>query len=106
MRHVLLLCFFTQMAPVSVWSHALARRPSEQHTLLRPPTASRYDQGLTQRVAVPGGPSTGFEGDTGANHAGWLGCLEQGINTYRAGKVLARSVARRLRTTSFDVHEL
>src|SRR5947209_20449576 len=43
---------------------------------LDPDAASRHDQGL----AKPGGcASAGLECDTGAAHACWIGCLEQGV---------------------------
>ncbi len=45
---------------------------------LDPTTASRHDQGLAQRMAVPCGPSAGLEGGTGTAHACWIGGLEQG----------------------------
>jgi hypothetical protein len=60
---------------------------------LYPAAASRHDQGLAQRVAVPCCPSAGLEGDAGAGRACWIGCLEQGVNAYRAGKILGRSFA-------------
>src|SRR2546423_10059072 len=41
-------------------------------------TASRHDQGLAQRVAVPCCPSARLECDTGADRACRIGCLEQG----------------------------
>src|SRR6266700_1920929 len=63
---------------------------------LDPAAASRHDQGLAQRVAVPCGPSAGLERDTCADRACRLGCLEQGVNAYRAGKILGRSFAGRL----------
>src|SRR5262249_25537758 len=73
---------------------------------LCPTAASRHNQGLSERMAVPGGPSAGLERDTGATHPSLIGCIEQGVNAYRAGKVLGRSFAGRLRATSFDVHLL
>jgi hypothetical protein len=41
---------------------------------------------------MPGGPGTGLERDTGAERAGWIICLEQGVNTYRADKILGGSL--------------
>src|SRR5437764_2265037 len=70
------------------------------------PTASRHDQGLTQRVGVPCRAGAWLERDTGAAHPCWIGCLEQGVNAYSAGKVLGRSFAGRLGATSCDVHVL
>src|SRR5882762_1633370 len=54
---------------------------------------SRYNQRLAQRMRVPCCPSAGLERDSSADHACRSGCLEQGINTYRARKVLCRSLA-------------
>src|SRR5947209_2442425 len=59
-------------------------------------TASCHDQGLAQRMGMPCGPSAGLEGDTGADRAGRIGCLEQRVNAYRASKVLGRPFAGRL----------
>src|SRR6266496_4491803 len=73
---------------------------------LDPAAASRHDQGLAQRVAVPCCPSAGLERDTSTDRACRIGCLEQGVNAYRAGKILGRSFARRLRATSCNVHVL
>src|SRR5207247_6664455 len=58
--------------------------------------ASRYDQGLAQRVGVPRCPSAGLERDTGAERACRSDGLEQGVNAHRAGKILGRSFARAL----------
>src|SRR5712692_155008 len=63
---------------------------------LYPAEALRQDQGLAQRVAVPCGPSAGLERDTGADRACRIRCLEQGVNAYRAGKILGRTFAGRL----------
>ena len=49
-----------------------------------------------QRVGVPCGPSTGLERDTGTSQAGRIGCIEEGVNAYTAGKVLGGSFAGRL----------
>jgi len=59
-------------------------------------TAIRHNQRLAQWVGVPCGPSTGLERDTGTSHAGRMGCIEEGVNAYTAGKVLGRSFAGRL----------
>src|SRR5439155_27058960 len=62
------------------------------------------DQGLAERVRVPGGPGTGLERDTGARHACRIGGLEQRVNAHRAGEPLGGSFAGGLGATSFDVH--
>ncbi len=53
---------------------------------LHPPTPGRDDQGLPERMCVPCCPRTGLERDTDSENARGIGCLEQRINTYRAGK--------------------
>src|SRR5262245_37185207 len=65
-------------------------------------TARRHDQGLAQRVGVPGGSRAGLECDTDAARACRSGWLEQWISAYRTGKVLDRSFARRLRAAARD----
>src|SRR5438105_13657355 len=87
-----LLVFLTRLEPDHVpWPNVLdGNTPA-----LDPAAAGRHDQGLAQRVAVPGGPSARLECDTGAAHACRIGCLEQGVNAYRAGKILGRSFAGR-----------
>jgi len=71
---------------------------------LYPATAGRHHQGLTERMCMPCRTGTGLEGDTGAESARRSGRIEQGVDTPRAGKILCRSFAGRLRATSFDVH--
>src|SRR5262249_13047361 len=46
------------------------------------PTASRYNQGLAQRMGVPCSPSTRLERDTGAYCACRIRRLEQRIDAY------------------------
>src|SRR3989440_12548659 len=77
--------FLTWLEPDHVpWPNDLDRTTPA----LYPAAAIRHDQGLAQRVAVPGCPSAGLERDTGADRACRIRCLEQGVNAYRAGKVL------------------
>ena len=71
---------------------------------LRQPAPCGHDECLAQRVGVPCRSSTGFKRDAGAECASRRVCLEQGIDPYRAGKILGKSIARRLRTTFPDVH--
>src|SRR2546426_890059 len=65
-----------------------------------------HDQGLAQRMDVPGCPGSRLECDTHAECACRIGCLEQRVNTYTPSKILVRSFAGRLGATSFDVHFL
>src|SRR5437016_1551127 len=74
------------------WANFLDRTSPALH----PAASSSDDEGLTQRVRVPCCPSAGLERDTRAERAGWMVCLEQGVNTYSAGKILSRSFAGRL----------
>src|SRR5579872_3716559 len=95
--------FFTRRKPDHVTrSNVLDWAPP----MLYPAVASGHDQGLAQRVGVPCGPSAGFERDTGTDRMCRIGCLEQGVNAYCAGKILGRSFAGWLRAISFDVHFL
>src|SRR5437660_7271637 len=71
---------------------------------LCPATASRYDQRLTQRVAMPCCARAGLERHTGADRACGFGRLEQRVNTYRASKILRLSLTGRSRATSFNIH--
>src|SRR6266853_806152 len=52
--------------PDHVTGPNLLDRPSPA---LRAPSAGRHDQGLAQRVRVPGHPGAGLKRDTGAGHA-------------------------------------
>src|SRR5579859_554792 len=74
------------------WSNVLNRTSPA----LGAATARRHDQGLAQGVSMPCGPSARLECDTGADRAGGIGRLEEGVNADRAGKILGRSFARRL----------
>jgi hypothetical protein len=65
-------------------------------TALYPTAPSCHDQGLAQRVTMPGCPGTGLEGHTGAACACRIIWLEQGINPYRASKIFSLSFAGRL----------
>ena len=58
--------------------------------------ASRHDEGLTQRVGVPGCASAGLERDAGGEYAGRSVCLNQGVDAYGAGEILGRPFARGL----------
>jgi len=51
---------------------------------LRPPAPSRHDQGLPQRMSVPGSTRTWLEGDTCAAGACGRVRLEEGVNAHSA----------------------
>src|SRR2546425_4579021 len=61
---------------------------------LREARAGRHDQGLAERVRVPGRPGASLERDTGTEHAGRIGGLEQRIDAHRAGEPLGGAHAR------------
>ena len=67
--------FLNRLEPDHVpWSNVLdGTTPA-----LDPATASRHDQRLAQRVAVPCFPSAGFNRDTHPDRTCRSGCLEQG----------------------------
>src|SRR5205823_117268 len=71
---------------------------------LRPATACRDDESLTERMRMPRSPRTRLESDAGALNQCWIGRLKERIDTYRTGEPLCRSLDRRLRANSLDVH--
>ena len=66
---------------------------------LDPPVASRHDQGLAQRVGVPGNPSARLEGDTGTGYTCRIGCLEERVNANCMGKTACLARFRMLSGT-------
>ena len=70
------------------------------------PTATGCnDQRLTQRMRMPA-CGTRLEGDARTKKARRCRRLEQRIDADRASEIIRRSLARRLRTASFDLHDL
>src|SRR5947207_4543892 len=67
--------------------------PSQRWTRPQPAVTISVWRSL---VAVLCFPSTGFKCDTHPDRTCRIGCLEQGVNAYRAGKLLGRPFARRL----------
>jgi hypothetical protein len=63
---------------------------------LHPAAASRYNEGLAQRVRVPDRPGAGLERDTAPGGACRIVDLKQWINPNCAGKPIGRSFAGRL----------
>src|SRR5262249_26327143 len=63
---------------------------------LRTAAPCRHDQGLAQRVGMPGGARTRLEGHAGGAHMCRIGCLNQRVNADRTSKILGRSFASRL----------
>jgi len=56
--------------------------------LLQPAAAGRHDQGLAERVGVPGRAGAGLERDVSARYLGRVFGLEQGVDADRAREVL------------------
>src|SRR2546421_10846336 len=54
--------------------------------------AKCYDQGLPQRMGVPGGTRARLEGDVSAAGTRIPFRLEEGVNAHRAGEVFVRSL--------------
>src|SRR5260221_5286985 len=71
---------------------------------LRPAKPERDDQGLAERVRVPGGTGAGLERDARAANARRLGRFEQRIHAHIAGEILLRSLLGLLRAVSPDFH--
>src|SRR3954451_611280 len=71
---------------------------------LRPATACRDDESLTERVRMPCSPRTRLESDAGTLNKCRIGCLKKWIDTYRSSEPLCRSLHGRLRANSLDVH--
>src|SRR5207247_4427770 len=75
----------TRPNPDHVTGPNLLDRPAPA---LRPAGTCRHDQGLAQRVRVPGRPGAGLERDAGAGHACRIGGLEQRVDAYSAAEAL------------------
>src|SRR3954454_9436639 len=73
---------------------------------LNPAAAGRDDERLTQGVGMPGRPAPGLEGDGVAGRTGSGLRLEQRVDADRAAEPLGRSLGRRLRAYSGDIHLL
>src|SRR5262249_8940043 len=65
-----------------------------------------HDQGLAQRVGVPGSPSARLECYASALNTRWFRRLKKWIDTNGSGKPLCRALRGRLRAGSFDLHIL
>jgi DNA topoisomerase I-like protein len=79
----------------------LLDRPS---LALHPAEAEGDEQGLTERMGVPGRASAGFESDGGSAHPGRRASRKPSIQAYGAREVFCRSLFGGLRAASFDVH--
>src|SRR5262249_4216493 len=73
---------------------------------LHPPAPGRDDQRLPKRMRMPSTVGSRLERDLRTARASRVGCLEQRVNANRAGEILVRSLAGRLRTILFDLHFL
>src|SRR5207248_8383998 len=66
--------------------------------------ACRDDEDLAKGMRVPCRASARLEGDGVTRCPSRSSRLEQGINSYRAGKPIGRSLTGRLRATPLDLH--
>src|SRR3954452_25056475 len=64
--------------------------------VLHPAAAGSHDQGLAERMGVPGRARAGLEGDGGTANARRGTSLERRIDPYVAGEIIRRSFAGRL----------
>ncbi|MNN76735.1 hypothetical protein D3C81_1931430 [compost metagenome] len=72
---------------------------------LCPAAAGGDDQGLSERVGVPGRACSGLEGDTGNGHSGRFRREVQGVDSHSSGEPLLRAFDRGLRTWAFELHD-
>src|SRR3954453_1750590 len=69
------------------------------------PTEARHDeQGLAERMRVPGRARARLKGDQGTGDACRIRRAEQRVDPHCSCKPLCRALSGRLRTTSFDFH--
>jgi hypothetical protein len=73
---------------------------------LHPAATVSHDEGLAERVRMPGGPRAWLEGDMGALNQRGLRRLNQRIEAHRAGEPVGRSLCGRSRACSQDLHIL
>jgi hypothetical protein len=71
---------------------------------LDPAEPRRDDQGLAERMGVPGCTCAGFEGDVRAGDPRRLGRLDQRVDADGSGEPVVRSLAGGLRAVSLDLH--
>src|SRR3569623_838518 len=72
---------------------------------LYPPAPDGDNQGLPERMGMPGRPGAGLERDARAHRARRVGGLNQRVDTYGAGEVFRGPFAGGVGTTAFDVHD-
>ena len=71
---------------------------------LCPAAAGGHDQGLAERVGVPGGAGAGLEGDAGAGDAGGVGGLEKRVDSDCACEPIGGAFFGWLCADAFDFH--
>jgi hypothetical protein len=71
---------------------------------LRPSAARGDDEGLAERVGVPGSPRAGLEGDAGAGHERRIRGLKEGVDADGAGKPIRGALGGGLRADALDIH--
>ena len=71
---------------------------------LNPSQACGDNQGLTERVCVPGGACARLESHARADHTGGRGCLKQRVDANRAGKMVGGCLIGWLGAVARDLH--
>src|SRR2546421_6160185 len=71
---------------------------------LNPAEARGDNQCLAEGMRVPGGTGARLERHAAAADTRRIGRLEQRVDADRAGEIFYRSLARRLRTRSYELH--
>src|SRR5207247_5625351 len=66
----------------------------------------RHNERLAERMGMPGCAGAGLEGNARTLHAPGSACLEQRLDAHVPGERFLRSLARRSRTASLDLHIL
>src|SRR6266478_5604816 len=71
---------------------------------LSPAAARRDDQSLAERMCVPCSSRSRLESNASPLNKGGIGCLKKRIDANRPSAPLCRTLRRRLRANSFDLH--
>ena len=61
---------------------------------LHPAATACHDEGLAERMRMPGGPGAGFKRHQGHTDAGGLGWIVQGVDPDRTGEPVGRPLTR------------
>src|SRR6266571_4566969 len=71
---------------------------------LHEPATRRYDERLAERMGMPGRAGARLKRDARTLYAPGSTCLEQRLDAHLPGEGFFRSLARRSRTASLDLH--